>query len=58
MKARITPTRLTGGTPKARRFPDGELYRASREVYRAQVKKIGKKKEENNNAKSNNPNPN
>ena len=58
MKARITPTRLTGGTPKARRFPDGELYRASREVYRAQVKKLGKKKEENNNDKSTNPNPN
>lgn len=58
MKARITPTRLTGGTPKARRFPDGELYRASREVYRAQVKKIGKKKEENNNAKSHNTDPN
>lgn len=55
MKARITPTRLTGGTPKARQFPDGETYRASREVYRAQVKKF--KKEEKKNGKSNHSNP-
>lgn len=48
MKARITPTRLTGGTPKARRFPDGETYRASREVYRAQIKKFKKKEEKKN----------
>lgn len=55
MKARITPTRLTGGTPKARQFPDGETYRASREVYRAQVKKF--KKEEKKNDKPNHTNP-
>lgn len=54
MRARITPTKLTGGTPKARRFPDGELYRASREVYRAQVKKF--KKEEKKDAKSDHTN--
>lgn len=52
MRARLTQTRLTGGTAKARRFPDGELYRASREVYRAQIKKF--KKEEKKDAKSNN----
>jgi hypothetical protein len=55
MKARITPTRLTGGTPKARQFPDGDTYRASRDVYRAQVKKF--KKEEKKNGKPNNSNP-
>lgn len=56
MKARITPTRLTGGTPKARRFPDGELYRASRAVYRAQVKKF--KKEEKKDDKPDRPDSN
>ena len=44
LKARITPVRLTGYTPKAREV-DGELQRASRQQYRAYLKKKRRKKD-------------
>ena len=50
LKARITPVRLTGYTPKAREV-DGELQRASRQQYRAYLKK--KKKEDKQNESGN-----
>jgi hypothetical protein len=39
MKAKITPVKLTGGTPKARTMPDGSSARASRKEYRAYLRK-------------------
>jgi hypothetical protein len=52
MKARITPVRLTGGTPKTRKLPNGELTRASRKEFRNYIYKERKKKNEPNNTDS------